>query len=163
MKRKTFFSFHYKPDCWRASQVRNIGAIEGNSPVSDNDWEEITKGGDKRIESWIKEQLQNRSCTIVLVGENTANRKWINYEIIESWNSNLGVVGVCVHGLKDSNGDQSTKGKNPFDYIKYRDANLSSVVKLYDTPYSVSTNVYEYIKINIADWVEEAINIRMKH
>lgn len=24
-----FYSFHYAPDNWRASQVRNIGAVEG--------------------------------------------------------------------------------------------------------------------------------------
>lgn len=43
--RKVFYSFHYKPDNWRASQVRNIGAVEGNKPASDNDWEEVVKGG----------------------------------------------------------------------------------------------------------------------
>jgi hypothetical protein len=33
MARKAFFSFHYKPDGSRASQVRNMGMIEGNAPV----------------------------------------------------------------------------------------------------------------------------------
>ena len=45
MARRTFYSFHHKPDNWRASQVRNMGVIEGNRPVSDNDWEQIKKGG----------------------------------------------------------------------------------------------------------------------
>jgi hypothetical protein len=39
MARKVFFSFHYDPDKWRASQVRNMGALEGNVPCSDNDSE----------------------------------------------------------------------------------------------------------------------------
>lgn len=30
MKRQVFFSFHYQPDSRRASQVRNIGALDGN-------------------------------------------------------------------------------------------------------------------------------------
>jgi hypothetical protein len=30
--RKVFYSFHYMPDAWRASQVRNMGVVEG--PVS---------------------------------------------------------------------------------------------------------------------------------
>ena len=30
VKRRTFFSFRYKPDNWRASQVRNMGVVEGN-------------------------------------------------------------------------------------------------------------------------------------
>ena len=46
MARKVFFSFHYQPDCVRASQVRNIGVIEGNPTATDNDWETITRGGD---------------------------------------------------------------------------------------------------------------------
>jgi len=28
MKRPAFFSFHYDNDAWRASLVRNIGAVE---------------------------------------------------------------------------------------------------------------------------------------
>jgi len=30
-KRNVFYRFHYKPDNWRAAQVRSIGALEGNS------------------------------------------------------------------------------------------------------------------------------------
>jgi hypothetical protein len=53
MTRKVFFSFHYRPDCWRVSQVRNIGVIEGNAAVSDNDWQSITSGGDAAVQRWI--------------------------------------------------------------------------------------------------------------
>lgn len=163
MARKVFFSFHYKPDNWRASQVREIGAIEGNTPVSDNTWEEITRGGDPAIKKWIDGQLKDRSCTVVLVGEKTADRKWINYEIDESWKRRKGVVGICIHNLKDNEGNQSSKGKNPFDYVKDGDKKLSSLVKVYDPPYETSTNVYDHIKKNIAAWVEEAIDIRNKY
>lgn len=45
MSRKAFYSFHFKPDSWRASQVRNIGVVDGNQPVSDNDWEDVKKRG----------------------------------------------------------------------------------------------------------------------
>ena len=40
-KRQVFFSFHYNRDSWRASQVRNMGKVDGNSTFSDNDWEEV--------------------------------------------------------------------------------------------------------------------------
>lgn len=36
-KRQVFYSFHFKNDSWRAGQVRNIGVVEGNTPVSSND------------------------------------------------------------------------------------------------------------------------------
>lgn len=162
MARRAFYSFHYKPDNFRASQVRNMGMIEGNRPCSDNDWETITKGGDETIKKWIAEQLDGKSCVVVLIGSNTAGRKWINYEIVKGWNDRKGVVGIYVHNLQDNNQKQSTKGENPFASITYGDAGkmLSSIVKAYDAPYSASKNVYDHIKTNLADWVEEAIAIR---
>lgn len=162
MARRAFYSFHYKPDNWRASQIRNIGAIEGNTPVSDNEWETITKGGEKAIKKWIDGQLEGRSCTIVLIGEKTAGRKYIKYEIEESWNSGKGVLGIYIHNLKNSDGNQASKGKNPFDdFTMDKDKKkLSSIVKAYDPLYLTSPYVYAYIKKNLSDWVEEAITIR---
>lgn len=161
-KRQVFYSFHYKPDCWRASQVRNIGAIEGNKPAPDNDWETITRSGDDAIKKWIKDQMKYRSCTVVLVGENTANRKWINYEIIESWNAGMGVVGINIHGLKNQNECIANQGYNPFDYITYGDngKKLSSVVKCYNPSGSDSKEKYDWISKYISDAVEEAVKIR---
>ncbi len=111
-KHRAFYSFHYAPDNWRASTVRNIGAIEGNKPVPDNDWETVKKGGDTAIKKWIADQMKGRSCTVVLVGTNTAGRKWINHEIIKSWDDGMGVVGIHIHGIKNSDGKVSTKRKN---------------------------------------------------
>lgn len=160
MARKVFFSFHYKPDNWRASQVRNAGVVEGNQTVSDNDWESITGRGDAAIQRWIDDQLSGKSCAVVLIGSGTAGRKWISYEIEKAWNDGKGVVGIYVHNLKDKNGGQSTKGNNPFDHLKLGDKKLSSIVKAYDPPYSTSTSVYDYIKKYIEAWVDEAISIR---
>ena len=61
MARRCFYSFHYKPDNWRVSKIRNIGAVEGNKPASDNEWETITGGGDTKIKKWIAEQLTGRN------------------------------------------------------------------------------------------------------
>ena len=57
-----------------------FGVIEGNRPATDNDWEVVKRGGDTAIARWIRDQMKGKSCTIVLVGTNTAGRKWINYE-----------------------------------------------------------------------------------
>lgn len=164
MARRTFYSFHYKPDNWRASQVRNMGVVDGNRPCSDNDWETITKGGDDKIKKWIADQLDGKSCVIVLIGANTAGRKWINHEIVKGWDDGKGVVGVHVHNLLDSDTKQATKGANPFASIKYGNTGkmLSSIAKVYDPPYTTSTNVYDYIKKHLGDWVEEAVTIRAK-
>ena len=161
-KRQVFYSFHYKPDCWRASTVRSIGAIEGNKPATDNDWETITSGGDEAIKKWIKEQMEYRSCTIVLVGKDTANRKWINYEIVKSWDAGMGVVGIYIHGLKDNDGNITEKGNNPFDYITRGGTkeNLSTIVKCYNPAGDNSKERYDWISQHLSNAVEEAIKIR---
>ncbi|MBK8945388.1 MAG: TIR domain-containing protein [Ignavibacteriae bacterium] len=163
MARKVFFSFHYKPDNWRTSQVRNIGAIEGNKPASDNKWEEVTDGGDEAIQKWIDDNMYGRKCTIVLIGENTAGRKWINYEIKKAWKDGKGVLGIHIHNLKNSLGEQAKKGNNPFIGISIDGTTLSDKIKVYDPPYSTSTYVYDNIKENISDWIEKAIEIRNKY
>jgi len=165
MARKVFFSFYYAGDGWRASQVRNMGALEGNSPCSDNDWETVKKGGDKAIENWIAKQLVGRSCTVVLVGGETSNRKWVIHEISKSWNEVKGVLGIRIHGLQDSAKNLGVFGPNPFDLVTFKKdgKKLSSVVKLYNPSGSTSNDVYQTIKDNIASWVEEAITIRAKH
>ena len=162
MARKAFYSFHYKPDASRAGQVRNIGVLEGNTPVSDNDWETVTKKGDAAIKQWIADQMHGRSCTVVLVGSNTAGRKWINHEIIESWNNGMGVVGIRIHGLKNLDGKVATKGSNPFANITHRASGkkLSSVVNCYNPAGSTSQERYAWIAENLEAAVEEAIQIR---
>ncbi|MDY8095891.1 TIR domain-containing protein [Paenibacillus polymyxa] len=165
MARKAFYSFHYKPDNWRAAQVRNMGVVEGNSPISDNDWEEVKKKGEKEIQDWIDGQLRGRSCTVVLIGEKTAKRKWINYEIEKSWNSGKGLLGIYIHKLKNSAGEQAEKGANPFDSFTVGEdkKKLSDIVKAYDPPFQTSTYVYDHIKTNLEDWVEKAITIRNEY
>jgi hypothetical protein len=162
MARKCFFSFQYQPDCVRASQVRNIGVIEGNAPASDNDWESIVGGGVTAIERWISGQMDGKTCTVVLVGESTAGRKWINHEIVKSWDKGLGVVGIRIHGLKNFDGEVATRGANPFDYVTHGPTKqkLSTIVKCYDPAGSNSKDRYDWISKHLSNAVEEAITIR---
>ena len=164
-KRQVFYSFHYKPDSWRVSQVRKIGTIGGNKPAHDNDWEKITGAGDKEIKKWINKQMNYRSCTIVLVGSGTAKRKWINYEIIQSWKEGKGVVGIYIHGLKNNYRKISAKGNNPFDYITYGKTGikLSTIVKCYNPVGVNSKEKYDWISKSLSGVVEEAIEIRNKY
>ena len=164
-KRQVFYGFHYKPDNWRAAQVRNIGAVEGNQAASDNDWETIKNGGEIAIKRWINDQMKYRSCTIVLVGADTADRKWINYEIIKAWDEDKGVVGIYIHGLKNKEGRIAQKGKNPFDYIGYGNTGkkLSAIVSCYDPQGIDSKGKYDWISRHLSNAVEEAIRIREQY
>lgn len=159
MKRQVFFSFQYKKDAWRASQIRNMGVVEKNSTFSDNDWEEVKYKSDAAIKDWIDDQMSMRSCIVVLVGETTYSRKWVKYEIQRAYELGKGIVGIYVHNLKDDEGNQCNKGHDPFDYIIASDGGpLSAYVRCYDPPYSTSERVYEYIEENIDTWIEDAID-----
>lgn len=178
-KRQVFFSFRYLCDAWRAGQIRNMRKLSDDSTFSDNDWETVRSDSPDVIKRWIDNQMKMRSCVIVLIGEYTQGRKWINYEIEQAWKAGKGIVGIYIHGLKDEDGNQAQKGKNPFEdfcidttfnYIVHHhnpaddnEKNLSEVVKSYDTPYLTSTNVYNYIRDNIALWIEEALEIRSNY
>ena len=106
--------------------------------------------------------MRGKSCIVVLVGSNTAGRKWINHEIIKGWDDGKGVVGIYIHGLKNKDGKVSTKGSNPFSSIGYGNTGkkLSSIVKCYDPAGSTSKERYDWITKHLANAVEEAINIR---
>jgi len=113
-KRQVFYSFHYDNDVFRVQQIRNIGALEDNKPVSANDWKKVKKGGDKAIEKWIDDNMKYRSCVIVLIGEKTAQRPWVKYEIKKAWGDRKGLLGVHINNLKDPKTGTCSKGSNPF-------------------------------------------------
>lgn len=158
-KRQIFYSFHFGNDVMRVQQVRNIGVIEGNEPVSPNDWETVKRGGDKAVETWIDNNMKNKSTVVVLVGEETYKRPWVKYEIQKAWEDNKGVLGIYIHNLNCPNNGICNKGNNPFDYFTLGDKKLSSILKCYDP----GADAYNGIKDNIEAWIEEAIKIRAKY
>jgi MTH538 TIR-like domain (DUF1863) len=154
-KRQTFYSFHYDNDVFRVQQIRNIGALEDNKPVSANDWETVKKGGDKAIEKWIDDNMNYRSCVVVLIGEDTHKRPWVKHEIQKAWGEDRGLLGVYVHNLECPRTGKCKKGKNPFEQFTFKDKNGN--VKTIPCKDPSSTNAYNDIKNNLEAWVEEAI------
>lgn len=179
MKRQVFFSFHFENDIWRVGQIRNIGVVEGQEIFSDNGWEKVRLKKDSDIEAWIDKELNMRSCVVILIGSETASRRWVRYEIEEAWKRGKGIVGIYINKLKNSQGEQSQKGANPlnqfcvdktFNYIVQQsepadknEINLGNVCTTFDSVYQDSDNVYTDIKENIVDLIEEAIKIRNKY
>lgn len=156
MARKAFFSFRYKKDNWRAGIVRNSWVTKDKEAAGFFDsaeWEEVKKKTDSAIETWIDGQLKGTSVTVVLIGADTAGKKWINYEITASHKKGNGLLGIYIHQLKDKDKNTSTKGKNPFDdWTVTRDGKkvpLSSIYKTYDW---VDDDGYN----NMGDWIEKA-------
>lgn len=160
MARKVFFSFHFKRDAWRAGQVRNSDLLpnEDEYGVIDGvEWEKIERAGDDAIRRWINDQLKYTSVTAVLIGAETSERDWVDYEIRQSWDKGNGLIGIRIHNLKDQEGKIDMPGSNPLDNVKLVNGSpLSSIFKTYDWNTNDGRN-------NLGSWVEEAFQLRERY
>ncbi len=154
-KRQVFYSFHFDKDVFRVQQIRNMGVLEGNEPVSSNSWEDIKRKGETSIKKWIDDNMYYRSCVIVLIGEQTYKRKWVQYEIIKAWNEGKAMFGIYIHNLKDPRYGKSNMGPNPFYYITASNGTrLSNYINCYNPK---SLDAYSDIKYSLSGWIERAI------
>lgn len=106
MARRVFFSFHYANDVNRANVVRNSWVTQGKEAagfIDKAEFEKVQKKGSKAVEDWIDKQLNGTSVTVVLIGTETLNRPYVQYEICESLNKGNGIIGVKIHNIKDMN------------------------------------------------------------
>ena len=119
--RRVFFSFHYQNDNWRVQQVMNsqvVGSSYDRNPfLTAQEWEKVKREGDDSIKRWIKEQMRGASVLCVLIGSKTASRRWVQFEMEHAQSEKMGLLGVFIHQIKDSNGDTSSKGLNPFETV----------------------------------------------
>lgn len=141
MARRVFFSFHYERDIWRTNVVRNSGIVEGNAAAGFHDaslWEEAKKKGDAEVKKLIDKGLIGTSVTVVLIGAQTAQRKFVDYEIEQSIARGNGLLGIYISGIKDSNGNTDTQGPAPARLIQ------------------VGAPCYTWDRSKFGDWVEAA-------
>lgn len=145
--RRVFFSFHYERDIWRASQVRNSWVTKGDGEAAGfwdaAIWEAVQGGRKDAVEQWIRNQLDGTSVTVVLIGEETANRPYVHYEIEQSWIKGNGLIGVHIDKLEDFNRRVATRGTDPFVVVKY--SGIKTYCYVNDDGYN-----------NLGDWIEAA-------
>ena len=106
MARRTFFSFHYDNDVWRANQVRMSNVVLGTDRAGyfdHSEYEDAKRAGALGIQRMILRHLENTTVTVVLIGRDTATRPWVQYEIAESIKRKNGLLGIYIHHLRDPN------------------------------------------------------------
>ena len=118
MARRTFFSFHYVPDVWRAWNVRNIWVVRPEDQVDHgffdaSVFEASKKESDDSLKAFLREGLKNTSVTCVLAGTNTWMRQWVRYEIARSVVKGNGLLTVYIHGIENKDKEVATKGADP--------------------------------------------------
>jgi hypothetical protein len=136
MGRNVYFSFHYQDVIdFRANVVRNSGKFrqKGDSFRDGSIWEEAKEKQVNAIKSLITSELSGKSVTCVLIGSETYSRRWVRYEIMKSFESNKGLLGVGINWIKDKH--QRTKfwpGENPFEYLGLVVSNDGKTIELFE-------------------------------
>ncbi|WP_424671297.1 TIR domain-containing protein [Candidatus Binatus sp.] len=118
LPRRTFFSFHYKPDVWRAWNVRNCWVVKPDEQVDrgffdSSVFEASKKESDDSLKAFLREGLNNTSVTCVLASTDTWTRRWVRYEIARSVLKGNGLLTVFIHGVKNKDQEVAAKGEDP--------------------------------------------------
>jgi hypothetical protein len=135
MAKRVFFSFHYQDVIdFRANVVRNhrttkhVGAGYFDASI----WEEAKKTSDLALKRLINKEIDNTSVTAVLVGSETYNRRWVDYEIFKSLAKDNDILAIHINGIKGKDGKTKTKGYNPLYYLGYSFDSTGKRIKLHD-------------------------------
>lgn len=162
MARSVFFSFHYENDINRVMVARNSWVIRGVQEAGFKDkasFEEVKLKGKQAIERWIDEQLQGTSVTVVLIGEETLSRDYVQYEICQSINRGNAIVGVHICNIEDMRTKQRSRQGNVHTVIGYNNG-----TPLYFS--SIADSIHDYSSddgyANLGNWVEAAARKRGK-
>ena len=124
MAKKVFFSFHYQDVIdFRANVVRKHGDFKLNKDEAgfydSSIWEEAKKESDLALKRLINKGVSNTSNTCVLVGTDTFNRRWVDYEIMKSIKKGNHIFAVHINSIKCKNQKTKINGNNPLYYLGY--------------------------------------------
>jgi hypothetical protein len=158
MARNVYFAFHFQRDIQRANVVRNSRTVlEAGEEVGFYDrslWEEAQTKGDAAIKALIDVGMAGASVTAVLIGAETYTREWVRYEIAQSHNQQMGIIGIYLNNIPDWQRNVEARGPNPFDYLTvnrgiFGEVPLSNIYPTYDWVYDSGYN-------NASTWIEQA-------
>lgn len=114
------------------------------------------------MKSWIDRGLRRDGCDRRLIGAQTADRRYVQYEIEESHRRGNGLLGIHIHRLKNQKGETSSRGRNPFSNITveveesflglWTNKERKRLSEIYPTYESVGNEGYQ----NVGQWIEDA-------
>lgn len=154
MAKSIFYSFHYDRDVHRVQLVRNINSIDGSPSLNGQEWEAVRRQSQATVQAWIDSQMNYKKAVIVLIGQETAKRPWVKYEIERAWGMKKPLLGIRIHGLASMNDGADRIGGNPFEA-----AGLSGI-PIFDPTQTdwfgkIDTKAtYAELKLRLATWAE---------
>jgi hypothetical protein len=120
MARRVFFSFYYSNDVQRSQVVKKSQFLKDKELAGFFDssaMEEAKRKDPDSLRRFLKKQMEGSSVVCVLIGEHTANRRWVRFEILQGLFDERGVTGVQVHTIAGFDQRPSRPGPNPFDLL----------------------------------------------
>lgn len=157
MARRVFFSFHYDEDVNRSMIVRNSWVIQGKEAagfIDKAEFEKIKRNGENAVCKWIDKQLEGTSVTVVLIGKETLNRPFVQYEIIKSIERGNAIIGIHIHNLRDMITQRTTVKGNPHTIIGYYNDGTPAYFDY------ICDDLYDYLEdngyYNLGSWIEKA-------
>ena len=157
MVRRVFFSFYYEEDINRSMVVRNSWVTQGKEAagfIDKAEFEKVKKDGESAIYRWIDKQLEGTSVTVVLIGRETLNRRYVQYEIRKSIKRGNAIIGVYINEIKDMRTQMTTSKGNSHTIIGYyNDGTPAYFDDICDGLYDYTQNNGYY---NLGSWIEKA-------
>lgn len=121
--RRTFFSFHYDRDHWRAWQVRNSWVTKGDREsrgfFDSSVFESKKRTSEAALKEFLRGGLTNCGVTCVLAGNQTAYRRWVRYELVRSFMAGKGILCAKIHSQGDKQGRADTAGPDPLAHLAF--------------------------------------------
>lgn len=159
MARNVFYSFCYSDDINRTMVVRNRWVTQGGQKASGiidkAEFEKIKKSGKQAVFDWIDAQLQGTKVTVVLIGTNTLDREFVQYEICQSIKRGNAILGVHINKIKDMVTSSTSIRGNVHTIIGYYDDKRPAYFD------NICDGIYDYISDdgynNLGKWVESVV------
>lgn len=122
--RRTFFSFHYQQDVSRAQVVRNSWVTKEDREEAGffdgSVFESKKRAGEETLKAFLTDALKGTTVTCVLIGNQTAFRPWVRYELVRSFHRGNGLLGIYIHNVRNLDKQTTAAGPNPFEQLAFR-------------------------------------------
>ncbi|MGM0166543.1 hypothetical protein IGI39_001503 [Enterococcus sp. AZ135] len=160
MARRVFFSFYYENDLSRAMVIKNNWALKENEEsgfINKAEFEGIKRDGEESIRRWIDKQLAGTSVTVVLVGSETLDSKYVQYEIEQSYERGNAIIALKIGKVKNL----SQKTSISQSVVKIVGEKKDGELLWFD---EIIDGEYDYIKNdgynNLEKWIENVDKVK---
>ena len=135
MPRYSFFSFCYEDvKNFKVNVVRNSWLLNHSTDtfIDGSIWEKEKSKGPTVIKNLIEIGLKKTSVTTILIGDETAERRWVKYEIVKSFEKGNGILGIHINRIRGKEQVISSRGLNPLDRLAFQISEDGKKIRFYE-------------------------------